>query len=295
MMLRAIDLCGGAGGWAIAARGLPIRITHAVDWWLPAVRTYKLNHPDTLVCRGDCRAMPIEPVGFDVVLGGIPCQWLTHLRSRGLGNPPRPDEIERERELLDAVLSWREKAKPRWWCLEDVVQLKRELPIFTPSQTIDARFFSGQRRKRLYVGWFPAPRRNGRAEDLADTYMRPGPYRVHHDTLRRVPARRRTWGERDHAFYPVDREHKWPTVMSLGSRHDKKMAVVDERLPGGKRAVEWQEAARAQGFPDDYVFVGNQTETNQMIANAIQIDTGRAILEAICRKAGQEGGAREIG
>ncbi len=29
--LLAIDICGGAGGWAIAARGLPIKIVAAID------------------------------------------------------------------------------------------------------------------------------------------------------------------------------------------------------------------------------------------------------------------------
>lgn len=293
--LRAIDVCGGAGGWAVAARGLPIEITHAIDWWEPACRTYKLNHPEVLVVRADCKAIPLAASGFDLVLGGIPCQWLTQLRSKGLGNLPGADEIERERALLDAILDWIGELAPPFWCLEDVRGIVKQLPILTPYQILDAQRFSGQRRVRAYVGRFPRPRANG-CDATAARFIRSGPFRVHPSILNRTPLRRRCWGVRDHAFYPIEPDRKWPTVVSLGSRHDKRMGVLDETLPGGRRQVEWQEAATAQGFPPDYVFVGNQTETNQMIANAVQINMGRAILESICRKArARESDAKTVG
>lgn len=53
--IRAIDLCAGAGGWACAARGLPITIVAAVDFWRPACETYRLNHPGVKVIEGDLR------------------------------------------------------------------------------------------------------------------------------------------------------------------------------------------------------------------------------------------------
>ena len=58
--LRAIDLCSGAGGWACAARGLPIHIELAVDFWPVACRTYQLNHPETRVLCADLRSAAIQ-------------------------------------------------------------------------------------------------------------------------------------------------------------------------------------------------------------------------------------------
>ncbi len=308
--LRAIDLCGGAGGWAVAARGLPIRITHAVDWWPPAVRTYRLNHPEVLVIRADCREIPLKPEGFDLVLGGIPCQWLSHLRSIGLGNPPKPEEIERERALLDSILGWVKQLDPPYWCLEDVKQILTELPPFTPYHVIDAQQFSGQRRVRAYVGDFPRPKPAMEGDPrLARDYLRPGPHRVHPKNLDRFVSRHNTWQSKDNV-YPIEADRKFPTVVTVGSRHDSKSVVLHPKgmaiRPAAKfptvlnqhrhdaehavldesgtyrRQVEWTEAALAQGFPEDYVFVGNQSDVSQMVANAIQIDTGRAILKAIC-------------
>lgn len=307
--LRAIDLCCGAGGWAVAARGLPIEIITAVDWWDRACLTYGLNHPDALVVRADARQIPISPTDFDLVLGGIPCQWLTVLRSVGLGNPPKPEEIERERALLDSILGWVRELDPRYWCLEDVVGIVNELPPFTPYQVLNSKHWSGQRRKRAYVGSFPAPLPPMRGDArLAGDYLRPGPHRVHPKNLKRTISLHNTWQKKENV-YPVLLGRKFPTVVTVGSRHDSKSCVVDRWrrgmtvLPGRKfptvsgvgrrhdaeslvrgerrRQIEWTEAALAQGFPEDYVFVGNQSEVSQMVANAIQIDTGRAILEAI--------------
>src|SRR5689334_20719771 len=50
-LIRAIDLCSGAGGWSCAARDLPIHIELAVDHWPVACKTYELNH---LVTRVEC-------------------------------------------------------------------------------------------------------------------------------------------------------------------------------------------------------------------------------------------------
>jgi site-specific DNA-cytosine methylase len=58
--IRAIDLCAGAGGWACAARRLPIRITHAFDFWPIACKTYGLNHPDTKIICGDLRDPAVQ-------------------------------------------------------------------------------------------------------------------------------------------------------------------------------------------------------------------------------------------
>lgn len=53
--LRAIDICCGAGGWAVAARGLPIQIEYVFDLESDCLLTYKENHPH------------VEPVCCDVI------------------------------------------------------------------------------------------------------------------------------------------------------------------------------------------------------------------------------------
>lgn len=288
-VIRAIDLCCGAGGWACAARGLPIRITHAFDVWPVACKTYEINHPDTRVLCADVRGVLAGSVirglsgEVDLVLGGIPCGWLSVYRNVGTeATRVKPAELSGERETLDSALALIRDLAPRWWCLEDVQGLVDELPPMVPWVAIDAGDYGPQRRKRVYVGSFPAPAQGRCAAVLRDR-LRPGPYRIGRRTFGRTPVKSKSFG-RDVCYAAIPGE-KAPTVCAMSSRRDAEMAVIDPRLPGGKRQMEWQEAASLQGFPEDYLFYGSPTDVWVQIGRAIQIDTGRAILEAIVREA----------
>ena len=73
---------------------------------------------------------------------------------------------------------------------------------------------------------------------------------------------------------PAEREHWRPP--GVARKYDPRAYY---------RTLEWQEAASLQGFPENYTFIGTRRQAAQMIAQAIQIDTGRAILKAICEEA----------
>ena len=257
----------------------------AVDIWPPAIATYRLNHPDTDVRLADLRIGSVlkqlarDARGVDLILGGIPCEWLSSYRVlQKVGTA----ELEQNRLLLDQCLGLVRKINPRWWCLEDVKQLAHELPPLTPWQEINARQFSPQRRKRIFVGNFPTPK--GDASDLLlRDRIRRGPYRIGRRAFDRTPQLSRTFNGTTTLAAPLDR--KAPTVLSNCSKRDAEMVVVDPSIPGGKRQMEWQEMADLQGFPADYVFFGSPTDVAKQIGRAMQIDTGRAILQAICREA----------
>lgn len=262
----------------------------AVDLWKPACLTYRLNHPKTDVVQGDLRDPDVQAKVLHfarqldrdrlVVLGGIPCGWLSTYRHL---NKVKPAERQKERETLDAVLELVKKINPRWWCLEDVKALLRELPILTPYQEINARRYSGQRRKRVFVGDFPPPA-HADCQDVLRDKIRPGPYRIGRRAFGRTPKTHRTFTPE--AALGAWLHRKGPTVAGISSRRDAEWVVVDERVPGGIRQIEWQEAAVLQGFPPDYVFYGSPTDVAAQVAPAIQIDVGRAIVTSMVRAAG---------
>jgi len=296
LLLTAVDLCCGAGGWACAARGLPIKIKMAVDLWTPACRTYSLNHPDTEVIEGDLRDEDVQGylarkfrAGVDLVLGGIPCEWLSVYRSL-----QKVSDAERDgqRDTLRSVLAITQSLNPEWWCLEDVEQLIPELPAGTPYAKLDASGWCAQRRKRVFVGKFPVPDNPNSALVLKDR-LRQGPFRIGNRLIGRTPQRSRTFTNTTTLAAELDR--KAPTVLSQSSRRDANVAVVDPSLPGGMRNFEWQEYADLQGFPRDYLFVGSPSDVSKQVGRAIQIDLGRAILGGIvdeARKIGRLGVAR---
>ena len=288
--IRAIDLCGGAGGWACAARGLPIHIAYAIDRWPEAVRTYQINHPATTVILQDLLCpMATEDLvrscrgQTDLVLGGIPCEAISIFRNGwNPRNAASDEEMARWHSLLDQCLHIVEVLRPRWWCLEDVAGIVDHLPPLTPWQAIDARDYSPQARRRVFVGEFPRPAPGTNTEILADR-LRSGPYRVGTRFWPREPATSNTFDGLH--CYGAAPDRKSPTVCTFSSRRDAELGILDARLPGGKRQIEWQEAARLQGFPEGYLFYGSPTAVMKMIAQAIQIDTGRAILAAIVQEA----------
>lgn len=297
-IIRAIDLCGGAGGWACAARDLPIHIAYAIDRWPEAVMTYRINHPDTKVILQDllCPIGTEDLVGtcrgqVELVLGGIPCETVSIYRSGW--NPatkPKEEEIAAWRALLDRCLQIVEILKPRWWCIEDVAGIVRHLPPLTPWVEIISAGYSPQARSRVYVGEFPMPPRGANVEVMRER-LRSGPYRVGTRLWPRDPATSNVY---DGAHFQAARpDNKSPTICNFGSRRDAELGIVDVSLPGGKRQMEWQEAAALQGFPSDYLFYGSPTDVSKMVGQAIQIDTGRAILRAIVAEAEKQGASRQ--
>ena len=51
--------------------------------------------------------------------------------------------------------------------------------------------------------------------------------------------------------------------------------------PVEHRPITHREAARIQGFPDDFVFVGSKIEVAKQIGNAVPVDMARAIARAV--------------
>jgi len=292
--LKAIDLCAGAGGWACAAKGLPIEIVAAVDFWEPACQTYRLNWPLTTVIEGDLRDVDVqakvrdiaEAQGVQLLLGGIPCGWLSVVR-RAFHNTPKEAERSEERATLAAVLVLVERIAPRWWCLEDVPAIVDELPAGTPWIALDSADFSAQRRKRVYVGRFPRPQGVGplmtpRSKAVLAALLRPGPYRIGRRAIGRTLVTASAYApDTACASRPAD---KAPTVCCVTSRRDVENLVRDEWLPGGVRQLEWQEAAALQGFPTDYLFFGSASDVGKQIGRAVQIDTARVILRGIVKE-----------
>lgn len=57
--------------------------------------------------------------------------------------------------------------------------------------------------------------------------------------------------------------------------------------PTEHRAITHQEAARIQGFPDDYLWVGSKTDIARQIGNAVPLALGRAFGDSITDAAGE--------
>ena len=81
---------------------------------------------------------------------------------------------------------------------------------------------------------------------------------------------------------PYGRERSMPALevaRTVIAGHGDRMPPVDQ--DGLIRSMEWQEAALLQGFDENYVFAASWSRTWKLVAQAIPICVGRAILESI--------------
>ncbi len=299
--LNAIDLCCGAGGWAVAARGLPIRWVAVADWAEDCLETWRVNHqiahPDCALCRVDLamsegRDAVVTAIGthrIDLVVGGIPCEELSTAR----GNAPLAcGELDRLHALIDGTLELVRHLEPRWWALEDVIQIERHLPApielgyEIPYRRIEAADFGPQRRLRTFLGRFPDPANfaDPDAPRVVGPCLIDGP----HQTIPRAESYIRTdWGRdagrvgRDKIRVLDPARESWTVLgaISRGSRQRRNHCV--DAGDGRIRLLDWREAARLQGFPSDYLFAAPLRRTEKMVGQAISIFVGRAILQAI--------------
>lgn len=280
MKLRAIDVCAGAGGWACAAKGLPIEIVAAFDREPDCLATYRLNHPGTECIRCDVTLHDFSPWrGIDLILGGIPCEQLSVARN----NSPRSRlEMATIKSLVKKFLSLPGELGAAHWCYEDVLQLEALLPPGIPRFKLSSESFSAQARNRLFIGNCPAPK-PGVNHSLLGDVLRRGPYRLSPRIFeKRLPS---VSGKCSTTFQPWFPERKGLTVITLSSRRDAEAAAPH---PLGWRQLEWQEGAALQGFPPDYLFIGNPGRVAKMIAQAVQIDAAREILKTLLTAIGED-------
>lgn len=301
--LTAIDLCCGAGGWACAARGLPIEFLTVADLSPIHLETWRQNHAgDHPRCRrlrcdladsAGVAGVLEELLGHrvDLIVGGIPCEQVSQAAGAQSAAIKDAARLAKWHALIDNVLSIVAALKPRWWAIEDVVPLQRHLPTalelgwHIPRRKIDAHLFGPQRRRRLFLGDFPAPLPPDNPGVLADCLL-PGPHKCFRepekfDTVESGRNAGRVGNTRIRVLDPS--KPSW-TILGAGERGSRQRRAFSVRDSRGRlRQLSMGERARIQGFPADFLFDETAAHAEKQIGQAIPIYVGRAILEAIVR------------
>lgn len=162
--LTAVDIFSGAGGMSIGAVMAGIEPILAVEFDAYAAKTYKKNHPNTVVLPRDIKSVhPLEHTEKNpfVLFGGPPCQGfsIANTKTRNLDNP--------NNWMFKEYLRFVEDLEPEWFVFENVVGFKsfdkgkfaveveqelKNLGYETNSEVLNASDFGvPQDRKRFFI------------------------------------------------------------------------------------------------------------------------------------------------
>lgn len=121
--LRVLDLFSGCGGlslglhWASGPNGEKFKTTAAVDVWAEACQTYEKNLKLKPYVEGVSKDLVTRLItehgGFDIIVGGPPCQGFSTSGKRALDDP--------RNKLVLAYLDAVEIVKPKAFLMENVL------------------------------------------------------------------------------------------------------------------------------------------------------------------------------
>lgn len=306
--LSSVELCAGAGGQALglAKAGFSHLACVEVDPW--ACATLRANRPDWNVVETDLLDWSgSEYCGrVDLLAGGVPCPPFSKA-GKQLGDRD-------ERNLFPKALDLVEEIQPKAVMLENVRGLLD--PVFDDYRAeVDDRLRRGGYEpewRLLNASDYGVPQLRPRVvlvamqRDLMQSFLWPTPEvlaesRFVGNVLEDLMAEggwagAAAWSEGAQAIAPTlvggSKKHGGPDLGPTRARQAWAKLGVDGRTLAdappepeflGMPRLTVRMAARLQGFPDDWTFVGRKTHAYRQVGNAFPPPVAQAVGEQIAR------------
>ena len=289
--MKVLDLFCGCGGLILGFKNAGFEIMAAYDFWNIAVETYNKNFSHKAINK-DINMLTIEEIAQyapDIIIGGPPCQDYS---SAG----------KRDESLGRAVLTkiFAEKVcgfKPQWFVMENVDRIVKSTNLdevkkcfkkmgYGLTEIILNASFCGvpQKRKRYFLIGGLKERDNFLEKDLLSN-------------LSLVPMTVRDYMGKEleiEHYYRHPRSYQRRGVFSI-DEPSPTIRGVNRPIPGSYkfhyvdtcksknkiRALTFEERARIQTFPKDFNFLGNKTDKEQMIGNAVPVNLAQYVAKIL--------------
>jgi DNA (cytosine-5)-methyltransferase 1 len=296
-----IDLCCGAGGFSWGFMQAGFNVVLGVDQCKNALATYSANIPgsQTLAADVTCRTSLREIKRLvtrrpTVVVAGPPCQGFSRAGPRKAADPR--NSVLRDTMRLAVAL------KPDVIVFENVLNVKAEAFIhhFENTMAVARRagyrfadvvlraeaFGVAQSRKRVLLIATRINSRETLVRALHALEMRPAVENLSvHQALRGIPTDTTDTHHFDNheamlhsarVIAKINRIKPGEGPLSYRKLHPDRLAKTlicgHRALPchyAVPRTITAREAARIQGFPDEYRFIGSKGHQMQQVANAV--------------------------
>lgn len=289
---NVIDLFCGCGGLSLGFQNAGFNIIGAFDYWDVALNIYAKNfkHPVYKRDLSDLSDLSdIEILQPDIIIGGPPCQDYS---SAGLR-----DESRGRASLTISYAKIIEKIRPEFFLMENVAIIAKSKTIrvvnnifknagYGLTQVIlDASKCGVPQKRQRHITFGILGGKDNEAENifinnLSKKSMTMRDYfgnSLGFEYYFRVPT---SYARR--GIYSIDE----PSMTIRG---------VDRPIPKGYkghpndpvpitpgiRSLTYQERSWVQTFPKDFIWVGNKTNLNQVIGNAVPVKMGEYIANCI--------------
>ncbi len=291
--MKVVDLFCGCGGLSLGFIKAGFDVLAGFDFWDDALEVYKKNfsHP---VIKQDLMNVEeasekIRAYGPEMIIGGPPCQDFSSAGKRDENNG-RGDLTVSYAKIISTV-------RPQWFVMENVERIKKTQKLvdaiaiyknagYGLTYTVLDASLCGvpQKRKRfVMVGRlgakdnFMLSQLNG---NLAKKPMTVADYFGDKLDIKYYYRHPRSYVRR--GIFSVDEPS--PTIRGV----NRPMPAGYELRPNdpvkskdGIRPLTTAERAMVQTFPEDFVFLGSKTNQEQMIGNAVPVNLGKYVANAI--------------
>lgn len=297
--MKAVDLFCGCGGLSLGFLKAGIDILCAFDNWDEALAVYRNNfkHPAYKIDLRDVDSSieKITPFHPDIIIGGPPCQDFSSAGKR--------NEDNGRGDLTVAYANIIGKVRPNWFVMENVARIVKTqklvdaISIFKKAgygltcTVLDAsRCGVPQKRKRFVMigklGEEDDFIREQLLRNLSEKEMTVADYFGESLDIKFYYRHPRSYVRR--GIFSVNEPS--PTIRGVNRPMPKGYKLHDNDPTTsleGIRPLTTHERSMIQTFPNDFFFFGSKTDQEQMIGNAVPVNLGKYIGEAIIKQSGE--------
>ncbi|MBL8192500.1 MAG: DNA cytosine methyltransferase [Blastocatellia bacterium] len=291
--MRTIDLFAGCGGMSLGFQNAGLQIVAAFDNWQPAINTYTKNFTHSIYNYDLEKYEPLcsifKNLSPEIIIGGPPCQDFSSAGKR--------DETLGRANLTISFAEIVSKVKPKWFVMENVSRAEKSLTLIKAkeilikadyglSQIILDASLCGvpQERKRLFL----IGQLNGQDNQLIpylNNYLAPNPLTIRDYLGSKIDIE---------YYYRHPRSYKRRGVFSI-DEPSPTIRGVNRPIPkgylghpgdpikeiNGLRPLTTKERSLIQTFPENFVFIGNKSEIEQLIGNAVPVKLAEYVARCI--------------
>ena len=298
--MKVVDLFCGCGGLSLGFQKAGMEVVAAFDNWVDALAVYRKNfsHPAIYADLKNIEESveAIRSFNPDMIIGGPPCQDFSSAGKR--------DENNGRGDLTVCYAQIISEVKPNWFVMENVERilktqkLQEALRVFHKAgygvtYTVLNAALCGvpQRRKRFVmvgkIGENDDFMKLALAEKLSDHEMSVAEYFGD-----KLPIK---------YYYRHPRSYARRGIFST-SEPSATIRGVNRPMPNGYklhpgdpvntlegiRPLTSRERSMIQTFPEDFIFEGTKTNIEQMVGNAVPVNLGYYVADAIFRYSGEQ-------